>query len=75
MIIYHISLGLVEFNHLFVMYLIYMILKTFSAGLVIEVSALIIRVFNREKIENPCCINLEDSVPDLITEGSESNIM
>ena len=62
-------------KYLFLMVAINILIKKLSAGPGIGLPVLIIWVFHVAKRENPCCINLEDSVPDLITEGSESNIM
>ena len=74
-IIYHISVGIVEVQYLVLMGVIYVRLKTLSSGRGIAATVLIIQVLHMTNRAYTCCINLGDSESDLLMVGSESTII
>ena len=52
-----------------------MLMKTFSSGLGISVTVLIIGVFRMTNRAHPCCLYLEEDAPALIMIGSASTIL
>ena len=62
-------------QYLFLMDVIYMLLKTLSARLFIALPMIIIWVFRMTKREHPCFLHLEYSTPSLIIMGIAYNIM
>ena len=62
-------------QYLFLMVVIYMLLRTFSDRLGISVPGLIFRIFDMKKRAHLLCLNFRDSIPAVIMVGSTFTIV